>query len=381
MNRSWLYLVLVLCVAWLSGCSTGAYLWQATAGHLKVLADAQDIDELIDRPETPEALRTQLRHITQIRAFSISTLALPDNASYTRYTQLDRPFVVWNVVAAPVDSLDLRTWCFPVTGCISYKGFYQEADAVKLAVSLRREGLDVAVLGVPAYSTLGFTPDPVLSSFVNYPVGELARLVFHELAHQVVYIADDTTFNESFATAVEELGLEQWLSQPGRERLQAQYAEFDGRRRAFRVLLLGAQTDLKQIYANEDKVTQNAVLAAKSIRMSQLRADYLALRAEWGGWPGYDRFMSEDLNNAKLAVSGLYNQHVPGFKGLFEWCGRDFPQFYAVVESLGQRSKDERDRVLNFFANEQSRRVVRPCSESDFDAIVENWAPILKNQE
>lgn len=381
MNRSWLCLVLVLCVAWLSGCSTGAYLWQATAGHLKVLADAQDIDELIDRPETPEALRTQLRHITQIRAFSVSTLALPDNASYTRYTQLDRPFVVWNVMAAPVDSLDLRTWCFPVTGCISYKGFYQEADAVKLAVSLRREGLDVAVLGVPAYSTLGFTPDPVLSSFVNYPVGELARLVFHELAHQVVYIADDTTFNESFATAVEELGLEQWLSQPGRERLQAQYAEFDGRRRAFRALLSGAQIDLKQIYANEDKVAQNAVLGAKSMRMSQLRADYLALRGEWGGWPGYDRFMSEDLNNAKLAVSGLYNQHVPGFKRLFEWCGRDFPLFYDAVESLGQRSKEERDQVLNTLANAQKRRAVHPCSENDFDAIVESGAAIFKNQE
>jgi len=201
------------------------------------------------------------------------------------------------------------------------------------------------------------------------------------LAHQVVYIADDTTFNESFATAVEELGLEQWLSQPGRERLQAQYAEFDGRRRAFRALLSGAQIDLKQIYANEGKVAQNAVLAAKSMRMSQLRADYLALRGEWGGWPGYDRFMSEDLNNAKLAVSGLYNQHVPGFKRLFEWCGRDFPLFYDAVESLGQRSKEKRDQVLNTLANAQKRRAVHPCSENDFDAIAESGAAIFKNQE
>lgn len=381
MRGSWLCLALWLYAACLSGCSTGAYLWQATAGHLKVLADAQDIDELIDRPETPEALRTQLRHITQIRAFSVSTLALADNASYTRYTQLDRPFVVWNVVASPVDSLDLKTWCFPVTGCISYKGFYQETDAVKLAVSLRREGLDVAVLGVPAYSTLGFTPDPVLSSFVNYPVGELARLVFHELAHQVVYIADDTTFNESFATAVEELGLEEWLAQPGRETLRVQYGEFDGRRRAFRALLSGAQTDLKQIYANDGKLTQNAVLAAKSMHMSQLRADYLALRAEWGGWPGYDRFMSEDLNNAKLAVSGLYNQHVPGFKGLFEWCDRDFPRFYSAVESLGQRSKEERDQVLNTLVHARQKREVSACSKAGFKSIVEDGAPILKNQE
>lgn len=381
MKLSWLFLALVFCTALMSGCSTGAYFWQATAGHLKVLAAAQDIDELIARPDTSENLRKKLHQVKQIRTFSVAALALPNNASYTRYTQLDRPFVVWNVVASPVDSLDLKTWCFPVTGCISYKGFYQETDAVKLAESLRLEGLDVAVLGVPAYSTLGFTPDPVLSSFVNYPVGELARLVFHELAHQVVYIADDTTFNESFATAVEELGLEQWLNHPDREALQAQYVEFDDRRRAFRALLAETQIDLKQIYANQNNVAQSVLLEAKSMRIDQLAADYSTLKGRWGGWSGYDRFMSEDLNNAKLAVSGLYNQHVPGFKGLFEWCSRDFPQFYAAVESLGQRSKDERDHVLNFFANEQSRRVLRPCSESDFDAIVENGAPILKNQE
>ncbi|RZS38588.1 putative aminopeptidase [Limnobacter thiooxidans] len=381
MKRLWVYLTLALCAGLLNGCSTGAYFWQATAGHLKILAAAQDINELIDKPDTPDTLKKQLRHITQIRAFSVSTLALPDNTSYTRYTQLDRPFVVWNVVASPVDSLDLKTWCFPVTGCISYKGFYQEVDAVKLAVSLRREGLDVAVLGVPAYSTLGFTPDPVLSSFVNYPAGELARLVFHELAHQVVYIADDTTFNESFATAVEELGLEEWLAQPGQETLRVLYGEFDGRRRAFRALLSRAQTDLKQIYANEGKVAQSVVLEAKSMRMSQLRADYLALKAEWGGWSGYDRFMSEDLNNAKLAVSGLYNQHVPGFKGLFEWCGRDFPRFYGAVESLGQRSKEERDQVLNTLVHAPQKRPVSACSEGGFDAILQHGPPVLKDHK
>lgn len=374
-------LMLALCAGLLNGCSTGAYLWQATAGHLKILAAARDIDELIQQPDTSEQLRTQLNHVRQIRAFSVSALALPDNTSYKRYTELGRPYAVWNVVAAPVDSLDMKTWCFPVTGCISYKGFYQEADALTLAASLRAQGLDVAVLGVPAYSTLGFTSDPVLSSFVNYPVGELARLVFHELAHQVVYIADDTTFNESFATAVEELGLEQWLGQPGRENLRAQYAEFDGRRRAFRLLLAGAQIDLKEIYFNEGKLSQSEVLAAKSVRIEQLGREYRNLKMQWGGWSGYDRFMLNDLNNAKLAVSGLYNQHVPGFKGLFEWCGRDFPRFYGAVESLGLKSKEKRDQVLNILANAQKRPADHACSDNGFDTIVEDRAPVFKDQE
>jgi len=376
-----LILLVLLCAGFLQGCSTGAYLWQATTGHLKVLADAQDIDELLARPDTSEKLRAQLKQVKLIRRFSVDALGLPDNASYTRYTALDRPFVVWNVVAAPVDSLELKTWCFPVTGCISYKGFYRESAAFQLADALRLQGLDVAVLGVPAYSTLGFTPDPVLSSFVNYPVGELARLIFHELAHQVVYIADDTTYNESFATAVEELGLEQWLGQPGRETLRAQYEEFDDRRRAFRTLIARAQDDLKQMYAAEPAGSRPELLVAKSLRLQQLNDDYLALKTAWGGWTGYDRFMSEDLNNAKLAVSGLYNAHVPAFKILFQHCGQDYGRFYDAVEVLGQRPKAQRELVLKALPNMARDELLPVCSGDGFDSIVENRAAILENKE
>lgn len=381
MNRSFLSLMLTLCTSLLIGCSSGAYLLQATAGHIEILAAAKDIDALLEQPDTSVQLRTQLNHVRQIRAFSVSVMSLPDNASYKRYAELNRPYAVWNVVAAPVDSLDLKNWCFPFTGCISYKGFYQEENALELADALRKEGLDVAVLGVPAYSTLGFTPDPVLSSFVNYPVGELARLVFHELAHQVLYIADDTTYNESFATAVEELGLEQWLSQPWQETLQAQYAEFDGRRRVFRAMLARAQNDLKSIYFNETKLSQQELLLAKSARIDQLAHEYRNLKIQWNGWSGYDRFMLVDLNNAKLALSGLYSQQVPEFKGLYEWCGKNFPRFYDAAAALGRRSKQERDWVLNSLVAANKRPAGFECSEDDFDAIVQNEAAVFKNQK
>jgi len=336
----------VLFVGLLGACSTGAYFWQATTGHLQVLNSASRIDTLLAMPNTPAKLRTQLEYIQQIRDFSVAHLGLPDNRSYRSYADLNRPYVVWNVVAAPPDSLTLNTWCFPFTGCISYKGFYKEEDAVKLGNALRNEGLDVAVLGVPAYSTLGFTPDPVLSTFVYFPAGELARLIFHELAHQVVYIANDTMFNESFATAVEELGVNAWLNQAGNAPLRAPYEVFNGRRAAFRLILARAQDDLRVIYSDPVLVEDGSVLQAKAKRLELLRAEYSELKAAWGGWAGYDRFMADDLNNAKLGVSGLYTQHVSAFKALFVHCNSNFPDFYNAVDTLGSRPAVERDALL-----------------------------------
>ena len=349
-RKIWWLTVGFLAMTLLGACTTGAYLWQATTGHLQVLAASRNINEVVALPDTNDKLRRQLEYVQHIRDYSIRSLSLPDNKSYTAYAELNRPYVVWNVIAAPVDSLNLKTWCFPFTGCISYKGFYREADAIALGNQLRTEGLDVAVLGVPAYSTLGFTPDPVLSTFINYPVGELARLIFHELAHQVIYIADDTMFNESFATAVEELGVQAWLAQPGNEELRIQYETFDRRRVAFRAMLAKAQADLKTLYANRGELPDDDVLLAKNQRFEALRQEYELLKKSWGGWSGYDRFMAEDLNNAKLGVSGLYTFHVPAFKALFERCGSRYPVFYEAVQWLGEQPAEQRESMLGDLA-------------------------------
>jgi predicted aminopeptidase len=349
-RKIWWLTVGFLAMTLLGACTTGAYLWQATTGHLQVLAASRNINEVVALPDTNDKLRRQLEYVQRIRDYSIRSLSLPDNKSYTAYAELNRPYVVWNVIAAPVDSLNLKTWCFPFTGCISYKGFYREADAIALGNQLRTEGLDVAVLGVPAYSTLGFTPDPVLSTFINYPVGELARLIFHELAHQVIYIADDTMFNESFATAVEELGVQAWLAQPGNEELRIQYETFDRRRVAFRAMLAKAQADLKTLYANRGELPDDDVLLAKNQRFKALRQEYELLKKSWGGWSGYDRFMAEDLNNAKLGVSGLYTFHVPAFKALFERCGSRYPVFYEAVQWLGEQPAEQRESMLGDLA-------------------------------
>ena len=256
---------LTLCVAagLLSGCAATdagpGYYWQSVTGHLKLMQAARPVQDWLDDPTTPPALQHKLRLTQRIRAFAVTELGLPDNASYRRYADLQRRAAVYNVVAAPALSLRLHQWCFPVAGCVGYRGYFDEADAKTFAAGLSGH-LDVAVYPVPAYSTLGWMNwaggDPLLNTFIGYPEGELARLLFHELAHQVVYASGDTVFNESFATAVERLGGARWLAQSDDAARRA-YAEFDGRRQAFRALTRATRERLQTLY--EDPTLDPAV--------------------------------------------------------------------------------------------------------------------------
>jgi len=287
------------------------YGWQALRGHLHVLAEARPLQEWLDDPATPPVLRDRLRLVQDIRSFASNELGLPDNRSYRSYTDLKRPYAVWNVFAAPELSLQLDTWCFPVVGCISYRGYYDQAQARQFADRLAAGGREIHVGGVPAYSTLGFTPDPVLNTFINLPDGELARLVFHELAHQVVYVDDDSTFNESFATAVEVAGVERWLETRDlatRER----YATYTSRRQDFLTLLRAARSSLDSLYRSEQPEGQKR--EGKHALQCQLQKAYQALRnGRWGGYSGYDGFFAKPPNNAQLAAVGTYDELVPGF--------------------------------------------------------------------
>ncbi|MDX1669355.1 MAG: aminopeptidase [Limnobacter sp.] len=354
----------LICVVFgLVGCSSVGYFWQAAAGHVSIMAQSRDIEEVLADPESPPWLVDQLVQVRKIRDYSVSELSLPDNRSYRMYSDIERKFPVWNVVAAPDDSLTLNTWCFPIVGCIAYKGFYAEEDALELAQELRDEGLDVAVSGVPAYSTLGFTADPILSSFVTYPPGELARLIFHELSHQVVYIENDTQFNESFATAVEQLGVQAWLGQVGHETLKQDYERFNDRREGFRRLLLEAKSELAAAYENEG-FSREEKLSAKRVILEKLKVRYEQMKmSQWEGWGGYDAYFVTDLNNAKLALVGVYNQYVPAFKVLFARCGANFPKFYESVRALGKLPASERVAMLNLLENREPLPYALGCDQ------------------
>ena len=332
-----------------SGCSSVGYLWQSAGGHLSLLHSARPVGDWVQDPQTEAALRERLQLSQRMRDFAIQELDLPDNGSYRRYADLHRGAAVWNVVAAPELSLTLQTWCFPVVGCVGYRGYFDEAAAQTAGDALRTEGLEVSVYPVPAYSTLGMSNwlggDPLLNTFIRWPEGELARLIFHELSHQVVYAAGDTAFNESFATAVEQIGAQRWLSRFGDEAARREYAALEQRRQDFRALTGRTRAALQALYASP--LGDEAKRQRKAALFAQMRADYAALRdGPWQGFAGYDRFFAQ-ANNASLGVLGAYLQWVPAFQALFQQEGENFPRFYAAVQRLADQPKPERERALH----------------------------------
>ncbi|MGB2815819.1 MAG: aminopeptidase [Burkholderiaceae bacterium] len=344
-RRALIAVAAALVVAGFAGCSTAGYYAQSISGHLSMMRSARPIPEVVADPATPEELRKRLLRAQQIRAFASSDLGLPRNTSYTEYADLHRPYVVWNVFATREFSLDLKQWCYPVVGCAGYRGYFDKDAADGAAAALRAEGYEVNVTGVPAYSTLGWLPDPLLNTFIGGSEGQLASMVFHELAHQVVFVGGDTTFNESFATAVEREGVRRWLAVSDDPALRKSYAEFDRRRRDFVDLLLKYRDRLDALYRSGEP--DDAKRAGKRRLFAELRAEYAALRASWGGFTGYDRYFAQELTNAHLASVGAYNTLVPAFDALLDREGGDFPRFYAEVRRLARLSRSDREAELN----------------------------------
>lgn len=342
-------LLLLLLTALLSGCSTLGYYWQAAQGHLSLMQAARPIDQWLDDPTTPAPLRTQLQIAQRVRHFASEQLHLPDNASYRSYTDLGRGAAVWTVVAAPPWSLQPQSWCFLVAGCVNYRGYFRREGAEQEARRLAATGLETVVLPVPAYSTLGLLNwaggDPLLNTFLTHGEGEMARLIFHELAHQVVYVSDDTAFNESFATAVERLGVVQWLSRADAQ-TRGHYEQFESRRRQWRALTLELRHQLQAIYLTASAQAQDAHQAqrGKQVALAEFARRYALLRESWGGFPGYDRW-AERMNNAFLAAMADYEDLVPAFEALFHRSG-NWPAFLTQVRQLARLPRGERtDRL------------------------------------
>lgn len=333
-----------------SGCSTVGYYAQAAGGQLDLLARARPIgDILADRPSndalvpeppaTPE-LKQRLRSVLDIREFASRELALPDNDSYRRFVALDRPAVAWNVFANPEFSLVPKTWCFLVAGCVPYRGYFVRERAERFALELRREGLDVQVAPVMAYSTLGWFHDPLLSTHLRYHDADLAALLFHELAHQVLYVPGDAEFNESFATAVEIEGLRRWLAARGDSAALAAQRSARARRAEFVRLVLRFRDELAALYRSP--LPADTLRAEKARRLETLLDAYGRERGRWPAGENYDGWFAQDLNNAHLASIGLYHRHVPAFETLLASVNGDLPAFYRAAGALARLPAMER---------------------------------------
>jgi len=356
----WRAVLAGLLVWGLTGCSHLGYYWQSVSGHVQLMQAARPIPDWLADPATPPLLKTQLQSAQALRDYAVRQLGLPDNASYHRYADLHRSAVIWNVTAAPPDALTLHTWCFPVTGCIGYRGYFDVGDARAEAAVLREQGLETHVYGVPAYSTLGWLNwaggDPLLNTFIHYPEGELARLIFHELAHQVVYLNGDTTFNESFATAVELIGVRQWLDEAASPAARQAYTHSEAQRRGFRDLTRATRARLEAVYAGarQTGLDPGELMRNKAEVMTDFRREYARLRQHWQIDParqaGYDQWVAQ-ANNAAFGALAAYDALVPAFEALFEQQRahqpeQAWPLFYKAVQQLARLPEAERLRRL-----------------------------------
>jgi predicted aminopeptidase len=326
----------------LSGCGV-LYVAQAARGQWQVVHARQPIDKIIASDKTAPALRNRLTEVRAARDFASLELSLPDNGSYRSYADLERPYVVWNVVAAPEFSVNPQRWCFPIAGCVAYRGYFNETKARKFAGSLAKEGFDTYVGGVAAYSTLGKFKDPVLNTMLGYGDDELAAIIFHELSHQLIYVANDSEFNEAFATAVEQAGLERWLKLRGRESDLGRYKARRERQAQIIALFIAARAKLAALYRL--RLAPDAMRARKAEIFATLDGQIADLEKRLGIRTSY-RNTEKGLNNAYLASIATYYDCVPGFERLLASEGGDLPKFYGAVRELTKKPREERHKLL-----------------------------------
>jgi predicted aminopeptidase len=331
-------------VALIAVLSGGCYLLQSAQGQLSLMSKREPISAVIDKPGTPAALRAQLEAVTAIRDFASHDLYLPDNGSYRAYADVGRPYVVWNVVAAPEFSVDPKLWCYPIVGCVAYRGYFVEANARRFAAGLHAEGLDVVVGGVAAYSTLGHFDDPILNTMMEWDDIELAAIIFHELTHQLLYVPNDASFNEAFATTVEEEGVRRWLERHGRTHELANHLVEQQHYRTVIDLLIATRTQLRAVYASGAPVA--AMRDEKRETLAAMRQSYAQLKAGWGGHAPFDAWFHEDIDNAHLASISTYFVCVPGFERELAALNGDLRAFYRRVRQLSKLDKQERDTLV-----------------------------------
>lgn len=331
--------------AGLAGCTSVSYYAQSLNGHMNIMAARRDVGKLVDDPATSPALRGRLATATHIRQFATDELALPDNDSYRDYVDIGRDYVTLAVYAAPEFALAPHVWCFAVFGCVPYKGYFSAKSARAEAVALERQGLDVHVGGVIAYSTIGWSSDPLLSTMLGDDDLYLAGLVFHELAHQRVYVEGDSAFNEAFAVAVETTGVEKWLRAAGDAAGMRRYEAGRKRQADFLALISQARQELGHVYASAEPAERKR--AARAAAIERLRERYRQVRdGRWGGFRGYDGWFDAPINNAKLAATAVYNDGVPAFLRLFDLCSGDYERFYEAVRRIGDLPHADRAKAL-----------------------------------
>jgi len=336
----------------LNGCADFGYYWHSARGHLAVMNQRVDIEDLLADPRTTEELRQRLILVQEIRRFSVARLALPANDSYRSFVELERPYLIQNLFAAPEFSTSLQRWCYPIIGCASYRGYFVEQRLLAYVDQLQASGLEVHIGEVSAYSTLGWFDDPVLSSFIYWPDHRLAGLLFHELTHQRIYLDDDTTFNESLASAVQFVGTELWLQAREQQQELEKFSRWSLYRAAVIELIEATRDRLTRLY--DSKQSDADKRKNKNAIFTQARASHQGIASLHGVTGGFKNWFAGDLNNAKIGSVVAYNARMPAFVNMLRAHRLDFAAFYKYVDSVGALDNTERESCLEAWGRQDA---------------------------
>lgn len=342
-NRSLYRMVIILLFIGCSGCSTVSYYSQSIAGQTEIWMKQQPIDKLLSDPKIKPALKQRLEFVKAIRQYSIDELGLPENNSYLSYADLNRQFVVWTIYATPPYSLEPKTWCYLVVGCLGYKGFFSEKAARDELTKLQKQGLDVYMGGVVAYSTLGWFDDPVLSTMLNWSDLELAKVILHELAHQLLYLKDDTVFNESFAETIAIIGVRKWLEDYNNKELAFEFEQLRKVQQLFIKLVFKYKDKLQHLYQSD--LSAIAMERKKSEIFKALQTEYEAKKKNWLTVT-YNNWFSNNLNNAKLVSVVTYHEYVEDMLVIYKKSGRQMKHFFDIMKRLSQCNKNRRIQLI-----------------------------------
>jgi predicted aminopeptidase len=346
MRTKLFFSTLILSAVGVIMCGCSSYYLQSVKGQLAVFSAQQPIVETLrNQAQTlSEQEIKKLKKILKIRNFASKNLKLPENNSYTEYANLHRPYVVWNVMASPEFSLESTEWCYPVVGCAVYRGYFQQQDAEEFAAEIRQQGFDVTVVGVPAYSTLGWFDDPVLHATLQWPMTQIAGLIFHELAHAQTYISGDSAFNESFATTIEIEGVKRWLTSTNNTQDWQAFELRKTRQQDFVEFVMHYRGKLEELYKKQATKTEKRI--QKQGIFAKMQRSYKKLKSDWSGFQGYDKWMSQPLNNARMNTVATYHQHVSAFTQLLAKHNGDLTKFYRAVEDLADTDEKQRAEKL-----------------------------------
>ena len=342
------YAFLIFSLLTVSACSSFGYYMDLMAGHSELMEQQKPIKEILADKEIKPKLRELLETSQNIRNFATKSLHLPENDSYRLYADLKRHFAVWNVVAAKEFSTKPKKWCFIFVGCLNYRGYFSKDDAEAYANELKKEGYDVFLAGAKAYSTLGWFDDPLLNTMMYRSEAQRAGIIFHELAHQVVYIENDSAFNEAFATTVEQEGIRRWMLKSGKEKEYQEYLRNKKRDTEINDLLQATRKELKELYKTKENDKEKR--ENKKLVFLKMQNNYQQLKESWNGYAGYDPWMKQGLNNAHLLLISTYHELVPTFQAVLKKENNNLRSFYSAVEKLGEKNKEERKNQLKQIA-------------------------------